>query len=132
MKKEGELENNFLKFNKEKIGDLKEHFIDVYKTFRENIRTSYWEEGIRRAANLTIIYRKYRAQNKEGVYKLLLSDNSFLNLLYETIYYWMGQGKQYLKKKMDYQKAIKDISGKLEGLKDESLENLVRQERKVW
>jgi len=132
MKKEGELKNNFLKFNKEKIGDLKEHFIDVYKIFRENIRTSYWEEGIRKAANLTITYRKYKAQNKEGVYKLLLSDSSFLNLLYETIYYWIGQGKQYLKRKMDYQKAIKDISGKLEGLKDESLENLVRNKRGIY
>ncbi|GAG56273.1 unnamed protein product, partial [marine sediment metagenome] len=126
------MKNDFLKFNKRKIGGLEEHFIDVYKTFRENIGTSHWEEKIRKAANLNIIYRKYRTQNNERVFKLLLSDSSFRNLLYETIYSWMGQGRQWLKRKTDYLKAIDDINEKLEELRDESLENLVRQKRGIY
>lgn len=118
-------------FNKEKIKDLKEHFIDTHKAFRENIWTSHWEEGIRKAANLTTICRKYKAKGKEGLYKSLLSDNGFSNLLYETIYYWMGRGKWRLKREADYKKAIENIIEGLEELRHESLENLVKQKRGI-
>lgn len=118
-------------FNKEKIKDLKEHFIDTHKAFRENIWTSPWEEGIRKAANLTTIYRKYKAQGKEGLYKSLLSDSGFSDLLYETIYYWMGRGKWALKREADYMKAVENIIERLEELRDESLENSVKQKRGI-
>lgn len=113
------------------MSHLKKNFAHFHKIFSEKIRNSNSWKPVEKAFPLIQKYWKYKTQGRKRLYDVLFSDEEFMDNLYDTIYSWMGQGKQWLKDRTVFKEVVRDTKIRLEEIRNVTMEDLLEMEKRA-